>query len=273
MYPFYISLPFCVFFLFQQIFLTNLIPISEDVVKNFYITLSYVSMLCTGIAIYNGFKLIVTYQKEPATPGYPKINTHWLKRLLLLAILVFLIWVLITIYNTLIYRDVDIERITSYVLWISMSFLIYWMGYLGIYHLGIFSQRQSLRVQINSEKIKTDQRISNGSKDRFNDIDNIIKLERIFTDSSISLGAVAERFNLSEGYVSQLINKHTQTNFSTYINHLRIVEAQRILIDDSYKDYTIIAIALESGFNSKSAFYAAFKKSVGMSPLEFKNTH
>jgi AraC-like DNA-binding protein len=140
------------------------------------------------------------------------------------------------------------------------------MGYLGIYHLGVFNQRQGLRALINSENKKLEYQNSN----RFNNIVNIINTERLYTNSSISLQTIAERFKLSEGYVSQLINKHSNTNFSTYINNLRIVEAQRILTDNNYKNYTIIAIALESGFNSKSAFYNAFKKHTGTTPLEYK---
>jgi AraC-like DNA-binding protein len=264
MYPFYISLPFFVFALFQQVFFSNFIHSST--IEICYLSLSGVSMFFGSIIIYKGFKLIVNYQNEIVSSNKPKIKTHWLKQLLLFAVVVFLIWVFIGISNTLIYKDVLITQYTTYFLWILMSILIYWMGYLGIYHLGVFNQRQGLRALINSENKKLEYQNSN----RFNNIVNIINTERLYTNSSISLQTIAERFKLSEGYVSQLINKHSNTNFSTYINNLRIVEAQRILTDNNYKNYTIIAIALESGFNSKSAFYNAFKKHTGTTPLEYK---
>ena len=93
----------------------------------------------------------------------------------------------------------------------------------------------------------------------------------MYTNQQIDLKFVANQFNLSEGYVSQLINTNTGTNFSTYINKLRIEESKRILADKQFENYTIVSIALESGFNSKSVFYKNFKEHTGLTPLEFKN--
>ncbi len=270
MYPFYISFPFCLFFLFQQIFLIDVIPISRTMVVNFYSILSCISIIFTSIIIYKGYKLIVDYQNETENLDSVKIEVSWLKRLLLIAMLVFFIWALITVGNLFISNNDYIVRLATYTLWIAMSFLIYWMGYLGVYHLGIFNQRQRLRVKINSENRKSNYKKHTGSTNRFNTIDRTIKMDRLYINPSISLSTAATHFNLSEGYISQLINKHTNTNFSTYINNLRIVEAKRILIDTTYKDYTIVAIALEAGFNSKSVFYSAFKKNTGISPSEYR---
>ncbi|WP_298425889.1 helix-turn-helix domain-containing protein [uncultured Kordia sp.] len=239
-------------------------------VVNFYSILSCISIIFTSIIIYKGYKLIVDYQNETENLDSVKIEVSWLKRLLLIAMLVFFIWALITVGNLFISNNDYIERLATYTLWIAMSFLIYWMGYLGVYHLGIFNQRQRLRVKINSENRKSNYKKHTGSTNRFNTIDRTIKMDRLYMNPSISLSTAATHFNLSEGYISQLINKHTNTNFSTYINNLRIVEAKRILIDTTYKDYTIVAIALEAGFNSKSVFYSAFKKNTGISPSEYR---
>lgn len=43
-----------------------------------------------------------------------------------------------------------------------------------------------------------------------------------------------------------------------------------MLLNKDYNNYTVVAIALEAGFNSKSAFYSAFKKEIGISPNEYK---
>ncbi len=59
-------------------------------------------------------------------------------------------------------------------------------------------------------------------------------------------------------------------NFSNFVNDFRIKYAAEILLDDNYKNFTIEAIGNLSGFSSKSAFNATFKKIIGVTPSEYK---
>ena len=68
-------------------------------------------------------------------------------------------------------------------------------------------------------------------------------------------GSLAEKQKISVSHLSKLINSFSNYNFSDYINSLRIEQAKKLLDDDSFDQYTIVAIGLESGFNSKSTFY------------------
>ncbi|MEE9407157.1 MAG: AraC family transcriptional regulator [Polaribacter sp.] len=230
-------------------------------------------MLFSGIAIYHAFKIINKYKKNNASL---KIETKWLERLLFLMILVLFLWISIFTYNSLFTGKTN-ERTTTYLLWISMSLLTYRMGYLGIYHLGIFNQREAIRKGLIKEDIENKQSLNtlkgaHNSSNRFTEIDAYINKNKSYLDSNLTLTSLSEIFNLSEGYLSQLINTNTGINFSTYINQLRIEESKILLTNPAYKNYTIIAVALESGFNSKSVFYVAFKKQEGISPSEFKKT-
>lgn len=58
-------------------------------------------------------------------------------------------------------------------------------------------------------------------------------------------------------------------NLNDYINYLRVEEAKQLLVSDTYLKMTIDAIALKSGFNSKSPFYHSFKKYAGMSLKQY----
>jgi AraC-like DNA-binding protein len=95
-------------------------------------------------------------------------------------------------------------------------------------------------------------------------------LKRIFLNSNLNLFLIAEKYNLNESYLSQIFNKSNETNFPTFINKLRVEESKKLLIDRAYKDYDIISIGLESGFNSKSAFYNAFKKETYLTPTQYR---
>ena len=66
----------------------------------------------------------------------------------------------------------------------------------------------------------------------------------------------------------KLINDNLHKNFTDYINEYRIEEAKQLIQDNSL--YTIEAIGNQSGFNSKSAFYKAFKKITNTTPAKFK---
>ncbi len=132
-----------------------------------------------------------------------------------------------------------------------------------------FAQQQARKRQ--TRKISADNIVSKLSHNRFLEIDQFIKEREIYLDPTFSLTNLSRLLGLSEGYISQLVNFFSGHNFSNYVNALRVEEAKRLLRDNNYNHYTIVAIGLESGFNSKSTFYAAFKKHTNVSPTTFKN--
>ncbi|WP_282088535.1 helix-turn-helix domain-containing protein [Aquimarina algiphila] len=81
---------------------------------------------------------------------------------------------------------------------------------------------------------------------------------------------MSTQLNISDNYLSQLVNKVTGRNFTDYVNGFRIEDAKSKLRNPEFINYTIIAIALESEFNSKSTFYGAFKKLTDISPKEYR---
>ena len=89
-------------------------------------------------------------------------------------------------------------------------------------------------------------------------------------DSQLSLPQLAEKLGVSVNYLSQIINEQLDQNFFEFVNAYRIDEAKEILIDKRREKENILTIALESGFNSKSSFYTAFKKQTGLTPGAFR---
>lgn len=98
----------------------------------------------------------------------------------------------------------------------------------------------------------------------------LLENEKIYKDPDISLGNIATRLDISATYLSQLINKISGINFSDFINEYRVKESKRLLTHPNYTGYAILSIGLESGFNSKSTFYAAFKKHTGVTPSVYR---
>ncbi|TMM58866.1 helix-turn-helix domain-containing protein [Maribacter algarum] len=98
----------------------------------------------------------------------------------------------------------------------------------------------------------------------------LLEKGKIYQNPELSLTAVAEKLNISGPYLSQLVNKLSNSNFSDFINSYRIRDAEYMLTDSDFTGYTNVAIGLEAGFNSKSAFYSSFKKHTGLTPSEYR---
>ncbi len=89
-----------------------------------------------------------------------------------------------------------------------------------------------------------------------------------FRNPSLSIEDVAKELGVSAQLVSELVNRKTGSNFRAWINAWRVVAACERLMGDG--DASILDVAFDSGFNSKSAFNAAFQEIAGKTPREFR---
>jgi AraC-like DNA-binding protein len=90
----------------------------------------------------------------------------------------------------------------------------------------------------------------------------------IYTRSDLTLRSLSEALNENPHYVSQVISQQLQTSFYELVNRYRIEHAKRLLIETPGE--TVLAIAMTVGFNSKSAFHAAFRRVTGATPSHFR---
>ncbi len=95
--------------------------------------------------------------------------------------------------------------------------------------------------------------------------------EKPFFDSNLKLSQLAKMLSTTSNHLSQVINDHRKQNFFDFINGYRIDQAKRLLLDSSHQNYTLLSIAYEVGFNSKSAFNTAFKKHTSETPSRFRD--
>ena len=98
-------------------------------------------------------------------------------------------------------------------------------------------------------------------------LEKVMQEKEIFKNPNLKLNDLAKEINVSGHQLSQLLNDNLEKNFTLFINEYRINEACKIL--SLKKNLTIEAIGDEVGFNSKSTFFATFKKIMGMTPNLF----
>ena len=94
--------------------------------------------------------------------------------------------------------------------------------------------------------------------------------DKIFLQSDLTLPKLAKAVNCSVNHLSQAINSGFGVSFFDYLSQYRIAHAKTLLqrIEDS--SGAILNVAFSVGFNSNSAFYAAFKKCVGQTPAQYR---
>ena len=90
-----------------------------------------------------------------------------------------------------------------------------------------------------------------------------------YLNKILTLNDLAALLHTNQTYLSALINQNYRINFNDYINQLRVREACKLISMVENQNLSIDHLANLSGFNSKSTFYAAFKKFTGMSPVVF----
>ena len=99
---------------------------------------------------------------------------------------------------------------------------------------------------------------------------DVMETEKPYTDGGLTLPRLAARLSVSTHHLSQVINERLGQSFNDFVNSYRVEEAKRRMADPAAGHYSLLAIAEEVGFNSKSSFNAAFKKQTGMTPSEFR---
>lgn len=206
-------------------------------------------------------------------------DLNWIKWFVRLGILNIGLWGLALLFH------ITTGQRTAYLpLNFCTSVLLYWLGYQGFYKYTVVSDRISLRSKLANDDILTKSVSQNGSEEcddffnekhqaDFNKVKGYIVKNKLFLNPLLSMESVASDLNMSKSYFSKLINSYSDYNFSDFINSLRVKQAKKFLSNDEFSEYTIVAIGLECGFNSKSTFYSAFKKFTSVTPTIYRSQY
>lgn len=101
-------------------------------------------------------------------------------------------------------------------------------------------------------------------------LEKFMREEKPYFDSNISIDEVSKKLSTNRTYLASAIKEKYSQSFNTFINHFRIKEAMRLLLDPAYAHLSIEGIGQIAGFNTKMAFYTNFKKITGVTPMIFR---
>lgn len=143
----------------------------------------------------------------------------------------------------------------------------------------IYSKKKKIFEKL-LENFESEKIISVVQKKEFNIADDVVdnilkKLSNFekkceYTSQNLKLNQLAEEFETNVKYLSAIINKYKEKNFSDYLNDLRVEYAiSKLNKDKRFIKFTIKAIAMECGFNTAESFSKAFRKKTGIYPSFF----
>ena len=135
--------------------------------------------------------------------------------------------------------------------------------------LFLYFKKSSLRQKI-EQKLSRSTLDPDQTRQHVQKLLYLLEVEKVFKDANISLKILASRLLISPKNLSYIINDQLNTTFFELITQYRMKEAQRILTDPCPKTRSVLDIAYDVGYNSKSAFNRAFKNFTSMTPSQYR---
>ncbi len=243
--------------------------------ENYTVVEDVVTLLYSLFLFFKAVRLVFSYGAL-YRPILAFDDLVWIKRFLFFGGGVFLLWIMAIFFNV---TEIVEKPYSYYPLRLGSSILIYWAGYQAFFRYVVLKDRISLRKEIRKDSSEQQDGVSKNlpsvqksEKDEaaFNRINAYVLQDQRYLDADLDMDSLTEELSIGSSRLSMLINSYTDSNFSDYINGLRVEKAKKILLNPDFASYTIVAIGLECGFNSKSTFYSAFKKFTGLTPSQYK---
>lgn len=241
--------------------------------KNILITWLTVIMLIQSLfyALYS-CEIINRHQKkiQQFSSDTYRINLNWLKYI---AYTILGSGIIITIYNIIF----TAERPSTY---LNFAFLIaiYFIAYYSLKQEEVYptEPKQAESVFLLDEESKTSEpqkfRLLGEEETELikQKLVVIMESEAPYLDGDLNLIKLSQLMGVTPHQLSYVINTGFNENFFQFINKYRIEKAKQLLSDSKNNNLSILGIAFESGFNSKTSFNITFKKFTDLTPSEFK---
>ena len=157
---------------------------------------------------------------------------------------------------------------------LSLSIFIILIGYYGLKQKELFSypEKESLVLEQKQEKYSGSRLKESEARLYLEKLNNYMATEKPYLKPDLNLPQLAKEVNIPSHYLSQVINENIGQNFFDFINRQRVEDVKYKISDPRYTNFSILGIAFESGFNSKSAFNRVFKNITGLTPSEYKKS-
>lgn len=130
---------------------------------------------------------------------------------------------------------------------------------------------ETLKTTEEQALLKTQANSDTKATETANKIVALLEVEKMYQEPALTIKNLADKIQVPTYQVSQAINDVLCKNFYDLINSYRVEEAKRLLLHPDNRNYTILSVGFEAGFNSKTTFNTVFKKFTGLTPTEYRD--
>jgi len=208
-----------------------------------------------------------------------KVNLYWLRFFTYTAMFV---WSVVLLESLLTISGVDTHRYFLVVPLLT-SIFVYATGYIGLYKTEIFEQvevrnnlKQAHEIQARRSLLQNEKKYEKSGLSEEKASDMLKKLQQFMSEgkpylnSNLTLNDLSEKLEISSHNLSEILNTQLNQNFFDFVNQYRIDEVKKNLADQKMDHLTLLSIAFDAGFNSKSGFNAIFKRYTNLTPSQYR---
>lgn len=243
--------------------------------QSFYLTantIEFIAAILTCIIIVKSIKKLKLYEKD-LYDNYSEIegrNLSWLRTTFIAGLFLSGLWFFVSLSD---FSEEYFHITLAYLVWIGLTILIVWIGYSMIIQQGLLDSSIFAISEKSTESTAPTNELSSKTDEYYKKILDIMEIDKLYQDPNLSMSILSEKSGLSNGYVSQIINQKRKQNFFDFINSYRVEDVKQKITDPSYAHYTLLGLAQDAGFKSKSTFNAVFKKMTGKTPSQYRKTN
>jgi AraC-like DNA-binding protein len=276
-------IPYCVYFIYHlSLFLMgkNMVdwwatkvhnPLHISDIEGYFSVISACVYMVASWRLYQKYLVWLPIERSD-TEG---VRFDWYRHFLwaiVLAVVSALVFFIVGFWTQLSYWDIWIQRAI-------VAAVIYYISFAGYVqaqprHL-VFEEKKEgsepfTELAVVENEVKIEPKIDIQELEKWKTkIENIMQNDKLFLNSELTLSELSDKLNSHNSLISNVINTAFQKNFNDFVNEFRVNVFKEKINDPKLKHLTLLAIAFDCGFNSKSTFNRAVKKATGQMPSEF----
>ncbi|MEO1651932.1 MAG: helix-turn-helix transcriptional regulator, partial [Bacteroidota bacterium] len=217
-----------------------------------------------GLALY----LFYQYKKQHANKltDYSRVQINYLIRLYQCLMGLVLLLQALTFFPALgnLWPNYIVDFIGIFV-----PIIVYFISYLALFNPGgLFEKIELAKPVFKSRQLPRDQSKRYAAK-----LEKIMQNEAPYLEPELNQEELARALCIQPRQLSRLLKQQFNCTFTEYINAYRVEKVKALMEDPKHRHWSLMAIAFEAGFNSKSTFNRIFKKQMGLTPREYSQQY
>ncbi|MCT4591152.1 MAG: helix-turn-helix domain-containing protein [Carboxylicivirga sp.] len=240
----------------------------------------FASTFVISFIVYLYLTLRLLKQHEISIEDYysarsERINLQWIWYVLIFFFIFF--FILLTVGVSKLGMLTEVRTHLSNFINIGLVIFIYSVSLFGYRQGYIYNRSKKVVNKPNQEenKLNMARYEKSGLKDKQAGAYKIkllehMELQQPWKDSDLTIQSLSDQVSIPKHHITQTINSQLGKNFYHFVNEYRLNEVQKMLGNLEYRSWSIIAVAYECGFNSKSSFNTFFKQQTGLTPSEYR---